>query len=134
LPERVIVNVDGGSRGNPGPAAVAAVVATPAGELIERAGEVIGEATNNIAEYRAMLLGVERAKALGARQVELIGDSELVVRQIRGEYKVKDANLARLHAEVLAALSGIESWSIRNVPREQNAEADRLVNEALDRG
>lgn len=130
----MIVNVDGGSRGNPGPAAVAAVVATPAGELIERAGEVIGEATNNIAEYRAMLLGVERAKALGARQVELIGDSELVVRQIRGEYKVKDANLARLHAEVLAALSGIENWSVRNVPREQNAEADRLVNEALDRG
>jgi ribonuclease HI len=134
LPERLVVNVDGGARGNPGPAAIAAVVSTPAGEVMERSGELIGEATNNVAEYRAMLLGIERARALGASEVELIGDSELVVRQIRGEYRVKDANLAELHADVKRALAEIERWSVRNVPREQNAEADRLVNEALDAG
>jgi len=132
VPERVVVNVDGGSRGNPGPAAIAAVVAAPDGEVIERVGELIGEATNNVAEYRAMLLGIERARALGAREVELVGDSELVVRQLRGEYKVKDRNLAELHARARAALAELERWSARNVRREQNAEADALVNQTLD--
>lgn len=127
-----MVNVDGGSRGNPGPAAIAAVVAAPDGEVIERVGELIGEATNNVAEYRAMLLGIERARALGAREVELVGDSELVVRQLRGEYKVKDRNLAELHARARAALAELERWSARNVRREQNAEADALVNQTLD--
>jgi len=134
LPERLVVNVDGGARGNPGPAAVAAVVATPDGEVIERTGELIGEATNNVAEYRAMLLGIERARALGAREVELIGDSELIVRQLRGEYKVKDRNLAELHRRARAALAELERWSVRNVRREHNAEADRIVNETLDAG
>jgi ribonuclease HI len=132
LPERLVVNVDGGARGNPGPAAIAAVVATPEGEVIERNGELIGEATNNVAEYRAMLLGIERARALGAREVELIGDSELIVRQLRGEYRVKEPNLAALHARARAELARLERWSLRNVPREQNAEADRIVNETLD--
>ena len=130
----MVVNVDGGSRGNPGPAAIAAVVATPDGEVLERLGETIGPATNNVAEYRAVLLGIERARGLGAREIELIGDSELVVRQVRGEYKVKDATLRELHGQVQTALAGLASWTIRNVPREQNAEADRLVNEALDAG
>ncbi len=130
----MVVNVDGGSRGNPGPAAAGVVVATPEGEVLESTGQAIGEATNNVAEYRALLLGIERARALGASEIELIGDSELVVRQVRGEYKVKDGALRSLHAEVRAALAGLASWSIRNVPREQNAEADRLVNEALDAG
>ncbi len=134
MPERLVVNVDGGARGNPGPAAVAAVVATPDGEVIERTGELIGEATNNVAEYRAMLLGIERARALGAREVELIGDSELIVRQLRGEYKVKDRNLAELHRRARAALAELERWSVRNVRREHNAEADRIVNETLDAG
>jgi ribonuclease HI len=134
LPERVVVHVDGGARGNPGPAAIAAVVATLDGEVIERSGELIGEATNNVAEYRAMLLGIERARALGAREVELVGDSELIVRQLRGEYKVKDRNLAELHGRARAALAELEGWSVRNVPREQNAEADTIVNETLDAG
>ena len=131
---RVVVNVDGGARGNPGPAAIAAVVSTPAGEILEERSERIGEATNNVAEYRALLLGIERARELDASEVELIGDSELVVRQVRGEYKVKNAGLRPLHDETIAARGGFERWSIRNVPREQNAEADRLVNEALDGG
>jgi ribonuclease HI len=129
---RLRVNVDGGARGNPGPAAIAAILATPDGELVEERKELIGEATNNVAEYRALLLGIERARALGANEVELVADSELVVRQVRGEYKVKDAGLKPLHAEVVRALGGFDDWSIRHVRREENAEADRLVNEALD--
>jgi ribonuclease HI len=130
--ERVVVNVDGGSRGNPGPAAIAAVVSSPDGKVLGEHNETIGEATNNVAEYRALLLGIEQAAALGADEVELVGDSELIVRQVRGEYKFKDANLRDLHQEVRRALSSFAEWSIRNVPREENAEADRLVNEALD--
>jgi ribonuclease HI len=132
LSKRLVVNVDGGARGNPGPAAVAAVVATPEGEILEEVSETIGPATNNVAEYRALLLGIERARALGAREVELIGDSELIVRQVRGEYRVKDAALRDLHARVVEALGGLERWSIRHVRREENERADLLVNEALD--
>jgi ribonuclease HI len=132
--QRLIVNFDGGSRGNPGPAAIAAVVSTPDGEVIEERGEAIGPATNNVAEYRALLLAVERAHGLGASEVELIGDSELVVRQVRGEYRVKDAGLRPLHAAAVDALAGLDSWSIRNVPRDENAAADALVNVTLDGG
>ena len=124
--------MDGGARGNPGPAAIAAVVATPEGEVLEEIGETIGPATNNVAEYRALLLGIERAQALGASELDLVGDSELIVRQVKGEYKVKDPTLRELHAQVRAALGGFDRWSIRHVRREQNAEADRLVTEALD--
>ena len=132
MAERLVVHVDGGARGNPGPAAIAAVAATPGGEVIERRGEAIGPATNNVAEYRAVLLGVALARELGALEVELVGDSELIVRQVKGEYKVKDADLRGLHAQVRDALSEFERWSIRHVRREQNVDADRLVNETLD--
>ncbi len=128
----MVVNVDGGARGNPGPAAVGVVVQDADGEVLEEVGERIGSATNNVAEYRAVLLGIERARAFGASELELIGDSELIVRQVKGEYKVKDAALRELHAEVSRALAPLDSWSIRHVRRESNAEADRLVNEALD--
>jgi ribonuclease HI len=131
-PERLRVYVDGGARGNPGPAAIAAVVTDTDGAVVEERGERIGEATNNVAEYRALLLGIERARELGAVELELVGDSELVVRQVRGEYKVKDAGLKPLHAQVMQALGDFDEWSIRHVRREQNAEADRLVNEVLD--
>ena len=131
---RLTVNVDGGARGNPGPAAVGVVVRDAAGEVLEEAGERIGRATNNVAEYRALLLGIERAAALGASELELIGDSELIVRQVKGEYKVKDAAMRKLHAQVKRALEPFDRWSIRHVRREENADADRLVNEALDGG
>jgi ribonuclease HI len=129
---KLVVNVDGGARGNPGPAAIAAVVSDPGGEVLEERSETIGKATNNVAEYRALLLGIERARALGAREVELVGDSELVARQVRGEYRVKDVGLRPLHAEVRKALEGFDRWSIRNVPREENEAADALVNSTLD--
>ena len=130
--ERLVVNVDGGARGNPGPAAIGVVVSTPDGEVLEEHSERIGSATNNVAEYRAMMLGLERALALGAREVELIGDSELVVRQVQGEYKVRDEVLWRLHKHVIRALAEFDSWSIRHVRREENEAADRLVNDVLD--
>jgi ribonuclease HI len=129
---RLVVNVDGGARGNPGPAAVAAVISTPEGEVLEKHGERIGHATNNVAEYRALLLGLDRAQSRGANEVELVCDSELVVRQVSGEYKVKDEVLHRLHKQVIRALAELDSWSIRHVRREENAAADELVNAALD--
>jgi ribonuclease HI len=131
-PGALRVNVDGGARGNPGPAAIAAVVQDGSGGVLEERSEAIGIATNNVAEYRALLLGIERAAALGAKSLELVGDSELIVRQVKGEYKVKDENLRELHRQVQEALDGFAEWSIRHVRREENAEADRLVNEELD--
>jgi ribonuclease HI len=129
---RVTVNVDGGARGNPGPAAIGVVVRNGDGSVLEEVGETIGEATNNVAEYRALLRGIELAAGRGAGEVELVGDSELVVRQVEGRYKVKNAGMKKLHEEVKRALRGFESWSIRHVRRGENADADRLVNEALD--
>lgn len=100
--------------------------------MLERIARPIGRATNNVAEYRAILLGIERALELGAREVELIGDSELVVKQLRGEYKVRDPELRELHGRARRGLGRLGGWSVRHVRREANAAADRLVNEALD--
>jgi ribonuclease HI len=129
---RLVVHVDGGARGNPGPAAAAAVLSTPGGEVVDEAAETLGTATNNVAEYRGLLLGLRRARELGATEVDVVNDSELVARQVSGAYKVKNADLRALHAEALAALEGFERWSIRSVPRARNADADALVNQALD--
>jgi len=129
---RLVVHVDGGARGNPGPAAAAAVLSTPDGDVVDQASELLGETTNNVAEYRGLLLGLRRARELGATEVEVVNDSELVARQVTGEYRVKHAAMKPLHAEALAALDGFRSWSIRSVPRAQNAAADALVNAALD--
>ena len=129
---RVTVHVDGGSRGNPGPAAAGAVVTGADGEVLDRTGELLGEATNNVAEYRGLLLGIARARELGATEVEIFNDSELIAHQVNGRYKVKHADMKPLHAEALSALSAFESWSLTPVRREQNAEADAIVNETLD--
>jgi ribonuclease HI len=129
---KVVVHVDGGARGNPGPAAAAAVVSTPDGEVIDEASVALGRATNNVAEYRGLLLGLERAKALGATEVEVVNDSELVAHQVNGRYKVKHPDMKPLHAQALAALRSFDAWTLRPVPRAQNAAADELVNQALD--
>lgn len=126
------INVDGGARGNPGPAAIGAVLSDGEGGVVAEHAERIGKATNNVAEYRALLAGIELARQHGATELEILGDSELVVRQVEGRYKVKDATMRELHGEVKRALEGFEAWSIRHVRREHNAEADRLVNQALD--
>ena len=129
---RVVVHVDGGARGNPGPAAVAAVATSADGEPLGERNEYIGEATNNVAEYRALLLGLALARELGAEEVEVINDSELVARQIGGEYKVKHAGLKPLFAQAMGELRGFHKWAVRPVRREENTRADELVNEALD--
>ena len=124
--------MDGGARGNPGPAAVAAVVTGGEGKVLAEEGRYIGEATNNVAEYKALLLGLELASGLGARAVEVVNDSELVARQIGGQYKVKNPGLRPLWQEAMAALREFDSWAVQNVPRAMNARADELVNQALD--
>jgi ribonuclease HI len=129
---KLVIHVDGGARGNPGPAAIGVVIADADGRLLEEVAETIGETTNNVAEYRALLRGLERARALGADDVELVGDSELVAKQVTGQYKVKHAGLRPLHAEALQALAAFPHWQVRTVPRAQNASADALVNAALD--
>jgi ribonuclease HI len=129
---KMIVHVDGGARGNPGPAAAAAVVSGLDGEVLDEQARLLGSVTNNVAEYRALLLGLERARALGASEVEVVNDSELVAKQVQGVYKVKHAAMRPLHAEAMAALGEFERWSIHSVPRARNAHADALVNAALD--
>jgi len=130
--KKVIVHVDGGSRGNPGPAAAACVITSPAGEVLGEYAQLLGKTTNNVAEYRALLLGVEHARELGAEEVEVVGDSELIAKQVKGVYKVKHEAMRPLHREAMTALGQFERWSIRTVPRAQNAHADALVNAALD--
>jgi ribonuclease HI len=129
---KLTVHVDGGARGNPGPAAAAAVLRGDG--VADEASELLGIATNNVAEYRGLLLGLRRARELGATEVEVINDSELVAKQVNGTYKVKHPDMKPLHAQAMEALSAFGSWSIRSVPRAQNADADRLVNDALDQG
>jgi ribonuclease HI len=129
---KVLVHVDGGSRGNPGPAAAASVVSSAEEDVLDEASELLGIVSNNVAEYRALLLGLARARALGADEVEVVNDSELIAKQVQGLYKVKHAAMRPLHAEAMAALRGFGAWRIRTVPRAQNAHADALVNAALD--
>ncbi len=123
---------DGGSRGNPGPAASAAVLLDPAGELLEEIGAYLGTATNNVAEWTALIIGLEAAANRGIKRLAVRLDSELVVKQLRGEYRVKHAGLQPLHRRALALLRAFGEVEIRHVPRKQNVLADRLVNRLLD--
>lgn len=129
---RLILNCDGGSRGNPGAAAVGVVLRDTEGEVVAEISQAIGVATNNVAEYEAVIRGLERAIELEAEEVELVGDSELVAKQITGEYKVKHPDMKPLHARVVELLRNFDSWEIRTVPRAENSDADALVNQALD--
>lgn len=130
---KLIINVDGGARGNPGPAAIAAVIRDAAdGAVVEEASATIGVATNNEAEYKALILGLRRALALNASEVEVINDSELVAKQINGEYKVKHEGMKPLYREATELFAQLPAWRIRSVPRAQNRDADLLVNQALD--
>jgi ribonuclease HI len=130
--KRLVLHVDGGARGNPGPAAIGVVISGADGGVVEELAEPIGPATNNVAEYRALLRGLERAHELGASDLEIIGDSELIARQLTGAYKVKHPAMKPLHEQAMAALRGFQRWRIRTVPRAMNARADALVNAALD--
>jgi ribonuclease HI len=130
---KLVLHVDGGARGNPGPAAIGVVVSDPDGKRVATFGDKIGETTNNVAEYKALLRGLELAAEHGAREIHVINDSELIARQVTGVYKVKHPAMQQLHAQALTALEDFDRWSIESVPRAENADADELVNEALDR-
>jgi len=123
---------DGAARGNPGPAGAGAVLATPDGEIVERLGKYLGRNTNNYAEYMGLIIGLERAHELGAREVEVVADSQLLIRQLGGSYKVKAENLKPLYQEARALLERFDDVRLVHVPREQNKDADEMSNRAID--
>jgi ribonuclease HI len=129
---RARLSTDGGSRGNPGPAAYGYVLETPDGAVLDARGEAIGVATNNVAEYRALLAGLESAIERGVDELEVVSDSELLVKQMRGEYKVKNEALRGFVEDAHALARRLRKVSYTAVRREHNELADRLVNEALD--
>jgi len=126
------LSTDGGARGNPGPAAYGYVLEAPDGHVLVAKGEAIGVATNNVAEYRGLVAGLAKALELGVDELEVVSDSELLVKQMRGEYKVKSTRLRELHAEAARLADRLSKVSFTAVLREHNEPADRLVNEALD--
>ena len=129
---KVLVHVDGGSRGNPGPAAAGIVVSLPDGTVLHEAGLYLGRATNNVAEYRGLLAGLQAAVTLGATEVEVLSDSELLVRQMNGEYRVKNVGLLPLHEQASRLAGKFTACTFRHIRRERNVRADRLVNRALN--
>ena len=130
-PERLIIYTDGASSGNPGPASIGAVIKDGRGRIISRISQSIGHATNNQAEYRAVIAALEEAARLGAGEVDIKSDSELVVKQIKGRYRVKKATLRPLYQKVVQLIGSLEAFTITHIPRTQNREADRLANKAL---
>jgi ribonuclease HI len=129
----VVVNCDGAARGNPGPAGIGVVIAEPDGTVIDTIAEGLGETTNNVAEYTAVLRGLRRVAALGAAEVLLRSDSRLLIEQLKGHYRVKAPHLRPLHAEILALVPRFDRIRFEHVPRERNADADRLANVGVDR-
>jgi ribonuclease HI len=132
--EKITIYTDGAARGNPGPAAIGVVLKDAAGNTVATISRTLGVKTNNQAEYTAVIAGVEKAISLGAKQVVLKSDSELVVRQLMGVYKVKNADLKEMYQKVVALTGRLEKFSALNIPREQNKAADALCNKALDGG
>lgn len=129
---KLTINTDGGARGNPGPAAIGVVIRDAKNKIVFQAGKYIGETTNNQAEYQAVVFALEKAHELGATELEFNLDSELVVKQLNGEYKVKDKNLAEQFLKIWNLQNKFKKVVYRHVYREKNKEADELVNKALD--
>jgi len=128
----VRVYSDGAARGNPGPAGAGAVVTDLNGKVLARLGRYLGKQTNNVAEYQGLLLGLQRAQQMGAREIEVRADSQLLIRQLKGEYRVRHPGLKPLHAEATRLLQGFERVELTHVPREENALADEMSNRAID--
>jgi ribonuclease HI len=129
---RARLYTDGAARGNPGPAGAGAVILSPQGHVVAKVGKYLGENTNNYAEYMGLILGLKRARAMGIKELEVLADSELLVRQLNGEYQVKAANLRPLFEEARQLLAGFPGVSLRHVPREENEAADEMSNRAID--
>ncbi|HKY64079.1 MAG TPA: ribonuclease HI family protein [bacterium] len=132
--KRLFVYADGGSRGNPGPAGAGAYLESEDGATVARIYKYLGETTNNVAEYSALIFGLKEAQRQQAEEVAVRMDSQLVVKQIAGEYRVKEPTLQKLHAQVMDLLGGFKRYQVEHIPREKNAEADKLANLAMDRG
>ena len=132
--KKAVIFADGASRGNPGPAAIGVTIKDERGELITFISRRIGKTTNNQAEYRAIIAALEEAVRLGAKQVDIKMDSELVVKQINGEYRVKKATLKPLYQQVKQLQGLLRDFTVTHIPRQQNSEADKLANKALDIG
>ncbi len=128
----IVIHIDGASRGNPGPAAYGVVAESEDGKPVAAFSKYLGETTNNQAEYQALLAALDFACSNGYRRLRILSDSELLVRQMRGEYKVKSDGLKPLWERARRAAMAFDNWSIRHVPREENRESDRLANQALD--
>jgi len=128
----VVVHTDGGARGNPGPAGTGVVIKSESGQVLYAVGEYIGETTNNVAEYRALIRALENAFQLGATEVKVNMDSELIVKQMLGQYKIKEPTLQQLASEVIKLRNKFDQISFTHVRREYNQEADLLVNQAID--
>lgn len=128
----LILNTDGGARGNPGPAGAGVVIATGGGAVMSRLKKYLGETTNNAAEYSALIMALKEAKNLGATHLQINMDSELIVRQMQGVYKIKEPTLQKLAAEVLRLRNGFAQTIFSHIRREFNKQADALVNEAID--
>jgi ribonuclease HI len=128
----LFINVDGAARGNPGPAGAGVIMFDTERQPVCRLKKYLGETTNNVAEYSALLLALEKANKLGAKSVEISSDSELMVRQIQGRYKVKNERLKRLYDEATSLIANFDNFTIRHVLRGFNKEADKLANEAID--
>ena len=131
-PLRCVVNIDGASRGNPGKAGAGALIKDVEGRVLKALKKYLGKATNNVAEYSALLVALKGASDLGCREIEVLADSELLVKQINGVYKVKSEDLRPLYEEAVSLLKGFKSYKVRHVYREQNSAADKLANEAID--
>lgn len=129
--DKVVVYCDGGSRGNPGPSAAGAVIKTTEGEIIEEIGEYLGEQTNNYAEYSAVVAALKKLRELQIMSADFYLDSQLVVRQINGQYKVKNANIKPLYLQIIGLLEGMNT-TFTHVYRADNTEADAMVNQVLD--
>jgi ribonuclease HI len=130
--KRTRLYTDGAARGNPGPAGAGAVIVSPDGHIVAKVGKILGESTNNVAEYMGLLLGLRRAKAMGIKELEVFADSELLVRQLSGEYAVKAEHLKPLHDEARELLKAFSWIEVRHIPREENAQADLMSNRAID--
>lgn len=132
--EKLIINTDGGARGNPGPAGIGAVLKDETGEIVAEISKYIGEATNNQAEYKAVIAALEKAGELNVETLEFLLDSELAVKQLNREYKVKNKELAPLFLKIYNLVMPFKKVTFRHILRENNKEADKLANEAMDRG
>lgn len=132
LHKKLVINTDGGARGNPGPAGIGVIIKTESGEMVYQYGEFIGTATNNVAEYKALIKALTEAKHLGAKELRIQMDSELIVKQMQGVYKIKEPTLKGLAQEVRELLQGFSAHTFVHVRREFNKEADAMVNKAID--